>query len=620
MLIVTNLTKTYGLQVIFEDASFTVEKGERVGLVGRNGSGKTTLFRLILEEETADYGLISVPRHYRIAHLSQTISFTHKTVLKEACSELRPDEDGSDRTYRAKAVLLGLGFSENDFQRDPFTLSGGYQVRLNLARILASEPDLLLLDEPTNYLDILSVRWLSQFLSQWKNEFMLITHDRNFMDSVTTHTMGIHRCRIRKIAGSTHKLYQQILKEEEVYEQTRVNEDKKRREIEQFISRFRAQASRAKAVQSRIRALKKKGTLTRLHEVRTLDFQFRYTPFPGRWVLEVKDLLFSYGPPEPNLLDGLTFAVGRHDRIGVIGKNGKGKTTLLGLLAGELSPTAGLITSHENVRVGYFGQANIDRLDPENTVEEEILNAQPEMGRGATRNICGAMMFDGDRALKKIAVLSGGEKSRVLLGKLLVRPANLLLLDEPTNHLDMESVDSLIEAIEAFDGAVIIATHSEMILEAVATKLIVFDGGRVDLFDDTYQDFLERVGWQGEELFINDAGRDRSSTKGTNKKDLRRLKANLIAARSKVLMPLQRSIAALESRITSLEGRMREDNEALLKASKAGEGRTIVALSMAIHDARRDIENAFDDLERLSAEHYERSKEFENLLGELEVT
>ncbi len=621
MLTVTNLTKTYGLQTVFEETSFTLGKGERVGLVGRNGSGKTTLFRLILGEESADSGIISIPRQYRIAHLSQTISFSKETVVKEACRDLKAEEDGSDRTYKAKAILLGLGFTEDDFNRRPHTLSGGYQIRLNLARILASEPDLLLLDEPTNYLDILSVRWLSQFLSRWKSEFILITHDRNFMDEVTTHTMGIHRYGIRKIAGSTHKLYQQILKDEEVYEQTRINEEKRRKEIEQFIARFRAQASRAKAVQSRIRTLKKKGSLSKMHEAKNLDFEFRSAPFQGKWPMEVKDLKFSYGPEEPLLVDGLTLAVGRFDRIGIIGKNGKGKTTLLSLLAGELTPTGGTVSRHENVKMGYFGQTNIDRLDPQNTVEEEILNTLPELGRGSARNICGIMMFEGDRALKKIGVLSGGERSRVLLGKLLVNPANMLLLDEPTNHLDMESIDSLVEAIDAFEGAVLIATHSEMILEAVATKLIVFDGGRVEVFQGTYLDFLERVGWQSEGCATDGTGgKQGPAMRGSARRDFRRMKAELIASRSQILGPLQKAISSLEGRIIELDEQMRENNESLLRASRAGEGKSIVALSMAIHEARKEVEIAFEELEKVSVEFHGKAKEFEALMSELEAS
>jgi ATP-binding cassette subfamily F protein 3 len=622
MLTVKNLTKTYGLHALFDDVSFSIGPGEHVGLVGRNGSGKTTLFRMILGEEQPDSGLVSVPKAYRIGHLSQQISFKGESVLKEACLDLRHDEDGVDRTYRAKAILLGLGFSESDFYRRPSELSGGYQIRLNLARVLISEPDLLLLDEPTNYLDILSVRWLTQFLFTWKHEVILITHDRAFMDSVSTHTMAIHRCKIRKIVGSTHKLYTQIIKEEEVQEHTRINEEKKRKELEQFISRFRAQATRAKAVQSKIKALEKRGTLEKHRELKNLDFEFPLAPFSGKWLLEVRDLSFSFSGDSAALIDGLNMAVARSDRIGIIGKNGKGKTTLLNLLGGELTPQGGMIYHHENVRIAYFGQTNIDRLDLNRTVEDEIIASQPNLSRGKARDICGAMMFDGDKALKKIGVLSGGEKSRVLLGKLLVSPANLLLLDEPTNHLDMESVDSLIEAISAFGGAVLIATHSEMILRAIATRLLIFDGGTVSLFEGTYQDFLDRIGWKDEGLEVKepDEGRDKDRVKRIiDKKDLRRMRAEIISNRSRTLGPLQQNISKLEETIMGLETRVKEDSQALVRASSLGDGKSIVALSMAIHEAKKSIEGSFEELEVLTGEHYVRSKEFEVKLDELDT-
>ncbi|MBI5468877.1 MAG: ABC-F family ATP-binding cassette domain-containing protein, partial [Deltaproteobacteria bacterium] len=247
MLKVNNVEKVYGGQVIFEDINFAMSQGERLGLVGRNGHGKSTLFRLILGEETPDNGTISFPKYYTIGHLSQHIRFTEETVLKEAALSLPKSEDGIDETYKVEAILMGLGLSEDYFGLHPSALSGGYQIRLNLAKVLASDPNLLLLDEPTNYLDIVSVRWLQRFLKNWKNELIIITHDRDFMDSVTTHTMAIHRCRLKKVSGSTHKLYAQILQEEEIYEQTRVNDEKKRKETEKFINRFRASATKASA-------------------------------------------------------------------------------------------------------------------------------------------------------------------------------------------------------------------------------------------------------------------------------------------------------------------------------------------------------------------------------------
>jgi ATP-binding cassette, subfamily F, member 3 len=618
MFSVSDLTKSYGLQIVFDKVTFTVNDGDRVGLVGRNGSGKTTLLRLLTGEEGADFGTITMPRNYTVGYLTQILTFSEETVLKEACLGLKKNEDGIDETYKVRSILTGLGFEEEQFSKYPTELSSGYQVRLNLAKVLVAQPDLLLLDEPTNYLDILSMRWLGQFLTQWKGELVLITHDRAFMDTVVTHVIGIHRQGVRKIAGSTHKLYQQILQEEEIYEKTRLNDEKKRKDLEQFINRFRAQATRAKAVQSRIRTLEKQTVNTKLADVRSLDFEFPSLPFSGKWLMEVSNLGFGYSP-ESILVRDLTFSVGKHDRIAIIGKNGKGKTTLLNLLAGELTPTEGTVSRSTNLVLGYFGQANIERLNQNNTIENEIVQAHPDSSRGQARTICGIMLFDGDKAEKKISVLSGGEKSRVLLGKMLVSPTNLLLLDEPTNHLDMESVDSLVEAIDAFDGAVILATHSEMILHAVARRLIVFEGDRPWLFEGTYQDFLDRVGWRSEDVESRPMERqeDRKAQR-VEKKELKRLRAEIINERSRALSPLEREMARIEKAIMELEDKVEEENRSLLRASQVGEGKAIAALSISIHERKKRIEELFEELDSVSRTHAERMREFEVRLEELE--
>jgi ATP-binding cassette subfamily F protein 3 len=618
MLTVSNLVKSYGEHVIFDGVTFTIGPQERVGLVGRNGSGKTTLFRLILRQEHYDSGTITMPRYYTVGHLSQHVDFNKQSVLEEACLDLKQDEDGRDTTYKVKAILLGLGFSEQDFQRNPRELSGGFQIRLNLTRVLAGRPNLLLLDEPTNYLDIVSVRWLTRFLSEWKNEMILITHDRAFMDGVTTHTMGIHRGDIRKVVGPTGKLYDQIVLEEDVYEKTRVHEDKRRKELEGFINRFRAQASRARAVQSRVRALQKKERLEKLDTARNLDFEFRHATFHGKWLLEARDLSFAFNGDGPSLIDQLSLAVRRHDRIGIIGKNGKGKTTLLNLLASELQPLGGEIVFHENLKTAYFGQTNIDRLDQNNTVQDEVLAANGELSPNVVRNICGAMLFDGDAALKKIGVLSGGEKSRVLLAKLLTTPVNLLLLDEPTNHLDMESVDSLIEAIETFPGAVVIATHSEMVLHATVKRLVVFDEANPWFYEGTYQDFLDRVGWKDEENLAKPSQAPAGHKRKAERKDMRRLRAELITNRSRALNPLQERVHKLETQIISLEERLKEENLSLLRASQQGDGKSITALSISIHESKRTVEGLFEELEALSLELHNKSKEFEEMFRELD--
>lgn len=614
MIQVTNIEKSYGKQVLFDGVGFTVNPRERVGLVGRNGHGKSTLFRMILGEEHPDSGAITMASGYTVGHLSQHIHFTEDTVIKEACLALPPNEYHIDETYKAEAILHGLGFTNVDFERHPSSLSGGYQVRLNLAKVLVSEPNLLLLDEPTNYLDIVSVRWLTQFLRAWRNELIIITHDRDFMDSVTTHTMIIHRCKMRKVAGGTQKLYDQILMEEEIYEKTRQNDEKKRKEVEQFINRFRAQATKASAVQSRIKALARHEKLDKLDEIRQLDFKFRSAPFEAKWLMNAEDLSFSF-KNGPKLIDGLSFGVAKKDRIAVIGKNGKGKTTLLNVLAKELSPSTGEVRMHPNTKIAYFGQTNINRLRPGKTALQEVMDAHPDFAQGESRAICGLMMFEGDNALKKVSVLSGGEKSRVLLGKLLVSPANLLLLDEPTNHLDMESIDSLIEAIEAFDGAVIIVTHSELILEAVATKLIVYDNDAVSVFEGTYLDFLDRVGWSDEGGVRAKKGKKQEAGRNGNRKDAKKQRSEG-PDKSKVLGALKERITTIETEITKLEQGVERDTQALLEASAGGDADAIRKLSTSVHEGKKRIDALFADLEAATSEHDAKAVEFEKSLGE----
>ena len=342
------------------------------------------------------------------------------------------------------------------------------------------------------------MRWIAKFLTNFKGELILISHDRAFMDSVTTHTAVIHRQKIRKFEGGTAKAYAQIVLEDEIHEKTRANEDRKRAHAEAFINRFRAQASKAKMVQSRIKMLERLPDLDELAEIESLDFEFRHAPFAAKTLLEARDISFGYSA-DNLLFKNINLSINARDRIGVIGNNGKGKSTLLNVLSGGLTPLTGEIKSHPDLKSGFFGQTNIQRLDPKLTIEQEITNANPALTRTQVRNICGTMMFGGDLALKKVTVLSGGERSRTLLAKILAHPSNLLLLDEPNNHLDMESIDALIESLQDFPGALLIVTHNEGILRALATKLIVFHRGKADVFDTTYDEFLEKIGWEDEE-------------------------------------------------------------------------------------------------------------------------
>lgn len=620
MIKVNGLTKSYGEQTLFDDVSFSLGARERVGLVGRNGHGKTTLFRIITGEEECDAGEIIRPRHYTIAYLKQHLRFSSATVLEEACSELPVHEGGADMSYKVKVILAGLGFAEEQLELSPLALSGGFQVRLNLAKALASEPNLLLLDEPTNYLDILSMRWLKGFLKRWPGELMMITHDREFMDSVSTHTMAIHRRAIRKLPGGANKLYARIAEDEDIHEKTRVNMEKKRAETEQFINRFRAKATKASAVQSRIKLLEKQERLVDLEKIKDLDFSFNAAAFNGKCLMDVKGVAFGYDHQAP-LIKGLSLFVGPNDRIAVIGRNGKGKTTLLNVLAGHLAPTSGEVRRHDALKPAYFGQTNIDRLNPNLTVEETLIEAHPDNSRAFARKICGAMMFEGDRALKKVSVLSGGEKSRVLLGKLLVSPANMLILDEPTNHLDMHSVDALVDAVCGFSGAVLMVTHSEMILHRLATRLIVFDNGEVSLFEGTYQDFLDRVGWK-EEAALQAPPRlpapSGNAEKWRGNRESRKLRSELTSERSRTLSPLKKRMEALEAAIMSHEGALEKDNEALAVVLAASDSSRIAELARTCNSRKQEIDALFNELQKVSTEHDAMKKEFDERLASFE--
>jgi len=617
MISVENIQKSFGGQQLFDGASFKIGPKERIGLVGRNGHGKTTLFRMIMGEIPYDEGAIIIPKNYRIGMVRQTLNFTEGSVLQEGMKDLPADK--KHHHWEVEKVLGGLGFTSEDMQRHPQEFSGGFQIRLNLAKAIVAEPDLLLLDEPTNYLDITSIRWVETFLVKWPHEIMLITHDRSFMDKVVTHVVGIHRKKVRKIPGDTQKYYSQIVQDEEIYEKTRQNDERRQKEIQQFITRFRAKARLANLVQSRIKSIQKMEKKDKLEELKTLSFSFRNKPFRGKQVLRAENLSFAYDPQIP-LIEDLSFTVNTGDRICIVGKNGKGKTTLLKILAEKLHPDKGKLAYNPNVDFGFFEQTNIQTLNAARTVAEEIGYVSADISIQEARDICGAMMFEGDAALKKIAVLSGGEKSRVLLGKILAVPANLLLLDEPTNHLDMDSCDALLTALNNFSGTIIIVTHNEMFLHALADRLLVFQSGGVTMFEGGYQQFLDKEGWR-EEQKDNLSIQDYNSGLQTNrlsKKDNRKMRSEVIIEKSQVLKPLEKSIATTEADIAACEEKLNRFNHDLVKASRLKNGDQIAMLSKDIHKYQLQVDALFGQLEKLYDDKDQTELYYEKRLKDLQ--
>ena len=489
MIFCKNLTKTFGAQTLFKNADFQLNSGEKVGIVGRNGYGKSTLFHMILKKDAPDEGEISYPDNYHIGSMDQHIQFSKKNIVDEVTQVLTGDQIHD--TWKAEKLLSGLGFSNSDFTKSPNAFSGGFQTRIKLAQLLLSEPDLLLLDEPTNYLDIVSIRWLEFFLKQWKGELLCISHDQTFLENITNFTAIIHRQKFKKVKGPPAKCYDQIKKEEQIHEKTRLNDKKGRAKQEKFIREFRSGARSAGLVQSRIKMLEKKEKLHALPVIAPIKFHFPECDFTGARMLEAHNLSFGYQSNQ-DLLKKVSLEILPGEKIGIIGANGKGKTTLLSVLSGNLPARTGTLKLHSNAHFGYFGQSNIERLDKTRNIIEEI-SAHDDVGEQTARSVAGSLLFSGDLAYKKIEILSGGEKARVNLGKILVHSTNFLLLDEPTNHLDYESVNVLINALKKYAGSVIFVSHNEHFLRSVAEKLVVFDDDQVYVFQGNYETFLSKT-------------------------------------------------------------------------------------------------------------------------------
>jgi ATP-binding cassette subfamily F protein 3 len=650
MIQVRQLEKSFGGDPLFSDVTFTIHPGEKIGLVGRNGHGKSTLLKILLGEMTPDQGEVIIPRGYRLGYLEQHIAFTKKTVLEEAATAL--PADAQEDIFKVEKILFGLGFDDRLIELDPKLLSGGYQVRLNLCKALASESHCYFLDEPTNYLDILSIRWLIKFLKSLPNELIIVTHDRSFMDAVCNCIVGLHRGDVKKIKGKTGDYFNKIAEEEIIHEKTRLNDQKKIQEMETFVNRFRATASKASMVQSRVKMLEKMDVKEKLANIQDLKFQFTECGFTGKRPLVIEKLNFHYVPEKP-LIANLSCDFSPGDRIAIIGKNGLGKSTLLELIANQLKPVEGVITLHTNAKMAYYKQTNKKYLNDAKTIEEEILSENPMLTFTEVRRICGTVMFSGDTAKKKIGVLSGGEKSRVLLGKVLVHPTNFLLLDEPTNHLDLQSVMALTDGIISFKGVTIMVTHDESLLKKIFNKFIVFQEGKTFVFEGTYDEFLAKVGWQNEEKASSGNGKtgqlgqsaqgiqeetpnakddnnDQNDNNDKNEKkeneneqvalepidysDYKKVRRDLIQERGKKLQPLKEKVERLEKNIFQWEEEIKKLEEELTHLT----GNQVKELGIKLKEKNLLLTQSYEEYEVMGEDLQEQEQVFEKALAELE--
>jgi ATPase subunit of ABC transporter with duplicated ATPase domains len=533
MISFTNVIKQYGPQVLFVDASFQINPGEKVGLVGANGSGKSTLFRLIMGEETTDDGNVERPKKLTLGYFRQDVgdmkgrSVLAETVagageaaalgeelaaLEHKMSEAGDDLDkvierfgevqaryqelgGYELEARAQEILAGLGLEADQVANDVGRLSGGWKMRVALARILLQQPDALLLDEPTNYLDLESILWLESFLRAYPGAVVMTCHDRDVMNRVVKKIVEIDGGQVRSYTGD-YDFYERMRaleaeRREAEYSRQQAMLQKEMR----FVERFRAQAAKASQVQSRLKKLEK---IERVEPPRRLiekEFDFRTPPRSGDDVVKVLGFQKRYG--DRIVHAGLDLLVRRGERWAVMGENGAGKSTLLKGIAGTLAPDAGSIGIGASVTMGYFAQHQMEQLSGERTVLEEMQHEYPTVNLGVLRNLLGAFQFQGEDADKPIRVLSGGEKSRLVLAKILFNAPNLLVLDEPTNHLDLVTKHALVKALKAYEGTIVFVSHDRAFLRALATRVIELSAperGGPHVYGGSYDEYVQSTG------------------------------------------------------------------------------------------------------------------------------
>jgi ATPase subunit of ABC transporter with duplicated ATPase domains len=533
----SRISKQYGRQVLFVDTSFQLNPGEKIGLVGPNGAGKTTLFRMIVGEESPDEGDVSVPKKLSIGYFRQDVEeMAGRSVLDEAIAgsgslgdlhhELEalqqamgdPDRaDDMDRILarfgevqeayehqggygleaQAREVLHGLGFEDDRIDGDVGLLSGGWKMRVAMARVLLGRPDVLLMDEPTNHLDIESIIWLESFLKSLPGALLMTSHDREFMNRVVTRIAEIDGGEITAYSGNYDFYERERAIRETNREAAYARQQAMLAKEQRFIERFAAHAAKAAQVQSRVKALDKIEKIELPRKRRVVHFDFRTPPRSGDQVVVIEDLAKAYG--KRVVYDGLTMTIRRGERWCVMGKNGAGKTTLLRMVAGVLAPDSGQVTLGASLRMGYFAQQALDLLSPDLTIEEQLQRDFPNESIGVLRSLAGAFQFSGDDIDKKIRALSGGEKTRLVIARMLLDPPNFLVLDEPTNHLDLFTKEMLIDALRDYQGTMLFVSHDRAFLRALSNRVLELGGEsgverEPHLYPGSYVEYVTRTG------------------------------------------------------------------------------------------------------------------------------
>ena len=654
MLKLENISVIYGGRKLFDRIDLLINPGERVGLVGPNGAGKTTLLRVIAGEIAADEGTIQISNNETVGYLPQDgvqpdpgnsvyeeveTAFDELLHLREEVSRaqdaIASEETGSDAyekamrrygtlqerlersgAYSLKAeiekVLMGLGFSTEDFDRSTTEFSGGWLMRIALAKLLLKNPTYLLLDEPTNHLDIETLRWIEKFLSNYEGAVVIVSHDRAFLDSVTERTLALEQGNIDDYAGN-YTYYREKREEQlEHLRQARKNQQRQIKQTREFIERFRYKASKAKQVQSRIKQLEKMEEIEVEESREEISFDFNRAERSGAVVLELKQVKKNYG--DNTVFENLNYRVERGDKIAVVGPNGAGKSTLIRIMAGREPIDGGSRETGHNVTVSYFAQHQADELDLSKTLLETMREADPKASETRLRTILGCFLFQGDDVFKKVSVLSGGEKSRLALARMLLSPANFMLFDEPTNHLDMQSKEILQQALDQFEGSFMIVSHDRDFLDPIVNKTLEVQPDKLKTYLGDVSYYMDNREWDDTlQPSASDGSGDaagETEEEPLSRKEIRRKEAEQRKRKYETLRPLNDRLKSLEQQIEELEKRKQQIEARMNDAEFYEDSDSVSETAIEYDRVRKELEKAESTWEDLMTEIMEIEEQF----------
>ena len=614
MVNISEVSKSFGGRTLFDDVSLLINRGDRIGLVGPNGAGKSTLFSMILRQQEPDKGEITTERNVTIGYLPQESAPAGEETVIELATAISPeivrlqrllkaethdhhDEDvharfdelgGFQLESRAKKILAGLSFREKDFDRPAKELSGGWVMRAHLGRLLVQEPDLLMLDEPTNHLDLESLIWFQNYLKEYPGAIVVISHDREFLNSLVDSIVEIRFQNLQRYRGNFEDYLTQRAANEANLLAAYKNQQREIGRMMRFVERFRAKNTKASQAQSKLKQIERMEKIEApVGEARGIGFSFPQPQRSGLKVLTLENIDHAYGANV--VYRGMNFEAERGQRIVLVGPNGAGKSTLLKLLAGVLPVQSGERKLGHNVKAGYYSQYRVEMLNPDRTAFQEALDTPQRVTEQFVRTVLGSFLFQGDDVFKPVRVLSGGEKSRLALVKLLLDPPNVLLMDEPTTHLDMPSIDALLEALDQYEGTLIFISHDVYFIRALANRVVHVNAGRITIYPGDYQYYLDKTTVKTPVPAKVPA---RPAPKPVNQK---RLEAEQRQALSRQRRDQQKQVADLEKRIQELEQRQVELTAELEKPETYDKTGQVMQLN-------RELTHVMDDLQRLTSE------------------